>query len=154
LLDLRVGLKTLRLLNNKPSGPLAMLVVFDPDNAASKQEAQSIVKDVGEGFRASADVTVTAVALPVAELGKHEGARLVFVTAGLDRFWADMQRHAGGMLTLTTDLACVKANRCIVGIVSQPSVDIYFSRAAAEAQKIAFSDAFAMLAKNVGGAKP
>ncbi len=152
LLDVRIGLKTLRLLSNKPSGPLTMLVVYDPGNAASKQEAQSIVAEFGDGLRASSDVMVTASLLPVGELARHEDVKLVFVTAGLARSWDLLQRQADGMLTITTDLDCVRADRCVVGIVSQPTVEIYYSRAAAEAQKIRFSDAFAMLAKNVGGA--
>ena len=150
LLDIRVGLKTLKLLSEQPSGHLTMLVVYDPSQATSKQEANAIIAEIGDGLAVSSEITVSAIALPVDELVKNENAKLVFVTAGLNRSWDEMQHHFIGSLSITTDINCVRAARCIVGVVSQPTVEIYYSPAAAEAQEISFSDAFAMLAKNVG----
>lgn len=50
---------------------------------------------------------------------------------------------------MSTDLGCVKANKCILGLVSKPSVDIYYSKSAADAAKITFSPAFTMLVKQI-----
>ena len=50
---------------------------------------------------------------------------------------------------MTSDLDCVKANRCILGIVSRPNVEIYLSKSAAEAAKVGFSQAFIMIAERV-----
>jgi hypothetical protein len=146
-LDLKVGLKTLPLLVNKLSGSALMAVVYDPAIAASKAEADTVVAFVGAGIEAAGGITVTAKAVPVGDLAKQGEAKLVFVTSGLSKSWDALQGSASGMLSMSTDLDCVKANRCVLGIVSQPSVSIYYSKAAADTQKIAFSDAFAMLSK-------
>jgi hypothetical protein len=145
-LDLKVGLKTLPLLTNKLSGSVTMAVVFDPSVGASKSEADSVVGLVGSGIEAPGGVTVTAKAVPVGDLAKGD-AKIAYVTTGLGKSWDAVQQGASGILTMSTDLDCVKANKCILGIVSQPSVSIYYSKAAADAQKISFSDAFAMLSK-------
>jgi hypothetical protein len=147
LLDLKVGLKTLPLLTEKMSGSVPMAVVYGPGNAASKAEAETIVTAVGSGLDAPGGVTVTAIAVPVADLAKHGDAKLVFITTGLGGDWGTIQQGAPSALTLSTDLDCVKADKCIIGVVSQPSVSIYYSKAAADAGKIGFSDAFSMLAK-------
>jgi hypothetical protein len=154
LLDLQVGLKTLRLLETRPTGHVNMLVVFDPEKQQTKVEALAIIGLANGGIHLSDDVVVETAAVPVADLERHRDARIIFVPRGMDRSWEQLQQHATGMLTLTTDLACVGADRCVVGIVSEPTVEIYFSQAAAKTQSIQFSDAFAMLAKTVRRERP
>jgi hypothetical protein len=146
-LDLKVGFKTLPLLLNKLSGTVPMAVLFDPAQPASKAEADQVVALAGGGLQAPGGVTVTAVAVPVTDLSKHPDAKLAFVTSGLGKSWDAVQQSATGVLTMTTDLDCVKADKCVLGIVSAPSVAIYYSKPSSDAQKVGFSDAFAMLAK-------
>jgi len=150
-LDISVGLKTLPLLNNKLSGSAVMAVVYDPADAQSKAEADAIVSAVGAGIDAPGGVKVTATLVSTAELAKLSQAKLAFVTGGLKGALDQVAAAAAsnGVLTMSTDLDCVKANKCVLGIVSKPSVDIYYSKTAADNAKIGFAPAFAMLVKQV-----
>ena len=148
-LDLSVGLKTLPLLTDKLSGTVTMAVVYDPANAASKSEADAVKAIADAGLEGPGGIKITAALVSTAELGKMAGAKLGFVTKGACTTAVSSASASNGVLTMTTDLDCVKAGKCVLGVVSQPSVEIYYSKSAAEAAKIGFAQAFSMLAKQV-----
>lgn len=149
--DIVVGLKSLPLLTNKLSGDIPMAVVYDPANAASKADAEAIKKIVDGGVDVPGGGKLSAALVGIGELSKLSGQKIAFVTPGLTSSYAAIgtAAAAGGVLTMTTDIDCVKAAKCVIGVVSAPAVTIYFSKAASEAAKIEFSSAFAMLAKPV-----
>lgn len=149
--DITVGLKTLPLLSNKISGAAVMAVIYDPANAASKADADSVVAAVGDGIDAPGGVKVTTMLVATSELSKLSQVKLAFIAGGLKNSFDQIAAAAAsnGVLTMSTDLDCVKSGKCVLGIVSTPSVDIYFSKTAADNAKIGFASAFAMLAKQV-----
>ncbi|MDD5587409.1 MAG: hypothetical protein PHY92_10740 [Alphaproteobacteria bacterium] len=149
--DLTVGLKTTPLLINKITGTAAMAVVFDPSNAASKAEADEIKGIIDSGLEAPGGVKITALMVPVSELNKLGEAKMAFITNGLKASFDAIAPAAAsaGVLTMSTDLECVKNNKCVLGVVSKPSVEIYYSKSAAEAGKVGFAQAFTMLVKQV-----
>jgi len=146
-LDITVGLKTLPLLTNKIAGPAQTAIVYD---AASKADADAIKAAIDGGLEGPGGVKLAAQLVAVSDLGKLSGAKIVILAAGIGKGSFDaIATAASGALTLSTDLDCVKANKCVLGIVSKPAVEIYFSKAAADAAHIGFAAAFAMLAKPV-----
>jgi hypothetical protein len=148
-LDIQVGLKALPLLTTKITGEATMAVVYDPANAASKADAEGIKKTVDGGIDVPGGVKLSAMLVGVGELSKLSTAKIAFLTAGLaSQFDAiGAAAAAAGVLTISTDVDCVKAGKCILGIVTKPSVTIYYSKPASEAAKISFSQAFTMLVK-------
>lgn len=149
--DLSVGLKTLPMLTNKLSGSAVAAVVYDPANADSKAEADVIKGLIDANPDAPGGVKLTSLLVGVADLAKLSGAKLAFVTKGLSSKFDAVSAAAAsaGVLTISTDIDCVKGNKCVLGISSKPTVEIFFSKAAADAGKIGFSQAFTMLAKQV-----
>jgi hypothetical protein len=149
--DLTVGLKTLPLLINKITGSATMAVIYDPANPASKTEADEIKGILDGGIDAPGGVKITGALVPVSELGKLSDAKLAYVTGGLKSSFDAIASAAAssGVLTMSTDLDCVKSNKCVLGIVSKPSVDIFYSKAAADTGKVGFAQAFMMLAKQI-----
>ena len=148
-IDLSIGLKTLPLLSTKLSGAVVMAIIFDPANAASKSEADQLQALLGSGLDAPGGVRISGMLVPISDLAKLSQAKLAFVTTGNKGAFDAIAAASAGILTMSTDLDCVRSNKCVLGIVSKPSVTIFYSRAAADAAKISFAEAFAMLAKLV-----
>jgi len=148
--DLAVGMKTLPLLTNKITGTASLAIIYDPANPASKEEANGIKAVLDSGFEAP-DLKLTGVLVPVGDLGKMAGSRIAILTGGLSAHYDAINNAAisNSVLTMSTDLDCVRANKCVLGLVSKPHVEIYYSKAAADAAKISFGQVFAMLVKQI-----
>jgi hypothetical protein len=149
--DILVGVKTLPLLSNKITGTVKLAIVFDPASPASKSEANEIKAILDSGFEAPDDLKLGGVLVPVTDLGMIAGSRIAVLTEGLSGHYDAISNvaSANGVLTMSTDLGCVQANKCVLGIVSKPHVEIYFSKTAADAAKIGFEQAFTMLVKQI-----
>ncbi len=127
-----------------------MAIIYDPANANSKADADAINAAIGGGMDAPGGAKITALMVPVADAAaKISQAKLAFVTRGACSDAVGSAAAAAGVLSITTDLDCVKSNKSIIGVVSAPSVEIYYSKAASDAAKIGFSSAFTMLVKQI-----
>lgn len=150
--DIMVGLKTLPVLATKISGAATLAVVYDPALPDSKSDADAIKAAVDGLTEAPGGVKLQAILVGTNALSQLAGAKIAFLAKGVPPAAFDPVSNAansGSILTISTDLACVKANKCILGVVSKPSVEIYFSKAASESAKVGFVPAFSMLAKQI-----
>lgn len=150
-LDMSVGMKTLPLLTNKISGDVEIAIIYDPANLGSRNDADEVKKIIDGGLDMPQGVKISSLMVPVSDLAKLSQAKIAYVTYGLKGGYDAIGRatSAAGVLTMSTDLECVKANICVLGLVSKPSVDIYYSKDAAAAARISFSSAFTMLVKQI-----
>src|SRR5882672_9101398 len=151
-LDLSVALKTFPLLTNKIISPAVVAIIYDPANVESKADAQAIKSMIDSGLEAPGGVKLTAQLISIAELSKLSGAKIAFLAHGLhavDYSTVSAAASSANVLTICTDLDCVKTNKCVLGVVSRPQVEVYYSPVAADAAKISFASAFTMLAKQV-----
>lgn len=149
--DVSVAIKTLPLLTSKLPNSVQVAILFDPSSPASKMEADGIKAILNEGQLETRGVKFTGILVPVNDLGKMVGSRIAFLTGGLAAHYDAIHDTAANnnILTISTDLACVRANKCVLGIMSQPSVEIYYSKTAADTTKIVFGPAFTMLVKQI-----
>ena len=149
--DLSVGMKTLPLLTNKIQGSATVAIVYDPSEPSSKEEAAGIKAILDGDFSAPGDLKLGGLLVPVNELGKMAGSKIAVLTGGLGSYYDAIgsAATAGDVLTMSTDLGCVQANKCVLGIVSKPHVQIYFSQGAADALHLGFSSAFLMLVHKI-----
>lgn len=149
--DLAVGVKSIPLLEKKIQGSAAVAVVFNPADAESKGEADVIKGIFDGGLDAPGGVKLSASLVPVSELGKISGSQIVVLTGGLKSYFEAIATavNGAGVLSLSTDLECVRSNKCILGIVSKPSVEIYYSSKAAADANVSFATAFTMLVKKI-----
>ncbi|MDE2029192.1 MAG: hypothetical protein KGI97_01370 [Alphaproteobacteria bacterium] len=151
--DLAVALKTLPLLTNKMTNPAKVAIVYDSASPESKADAESIQSIIDGGLEAPGNIKLVASMVDVAELTKLNGKQIAFLADGIPS--ADDRRigngaSAAGVLTICTNIDCVKTDDCILGVVSKPRVEVYYSPAAAGRARISFVSAFTMLAKQVG----
>jgi len=150
--DLSIGLKSLPLLTTKIASPATLAIVFDPASPDSKADADGLKSFVDAGLEGPGGVKLVSLMVGIGELAKLSSAKIVVLAKGVNKSAFDAistAASAAGALSFSADLDCVKSNKCVLGIVSKPSVEIYFSRAAADAAKVGFSPAFAMLAKPI-----
>ena len=149
--DLSVGMKTLPLLTSKIEGSATVAIIFDPDNPTSKEEASGIKAILDGGFEAPGDLKLSGVLVPTDELRRMAGSRIAVITGGMIAHYDAIGAAAAtdGVLTMSTDLGCVRANKCVLGIVSKPHVEIYYSKIAADAAKISFDQIFTLLIKQM-----
>ncbi len=149
--DVLVGIKTLSMLNRELPSPLVMGIVFDPNNPDSKESADAIKAVLDNGVNTSEGVAVAGRLIPLSEINKLSEVSFAFITKGAKAHFDTIAQISASnrILTMTTDIDCVRANKCVLGIDSQNVVQIYFSRAASETAKIDFDSAFIMLVKKV-----
>lgn len=151
-LDLSVGLKTLPLLTSKIASPAVVAIVFDPASATSIADADAIKRFFDNGLEGPGGMTLNVVLTRASDLGTVDRAKIIIVATGVGKSALDAVAAASvatGALSMSTDLDCVKAHKCVLGVVSQPNVEIYFSRLAAEAANVEFAPAFTMLARPI-----
>lgn len=151
--DVVVGMKTLPLLYEGGADKAVIALIYDPNSAASKADAEDVLPAFDRGIEAPNGAKYTALLVPVSDLGKISQARAAFLMQGtrgsMDAIYE--AANAAHVPTMSSDLSCVQNNKCVLGIVTggASSVDIYFSKTAADAAKIVFAPAFMMLAKHV-----
>jgi hypothetical protein len=124
-------------------------VVYEPGNSASEAEAAEIEQRVGGGL-ATGSTVIRVRKISTAALGELANLRVAFVTAGIreQQAIADVAAH-NSILTITSDLACVRASRCVLGVSGSAQPQIIVSRAAARANAVRFGSAFLMLVREI-----
>ncbi|WP_419826549.1 hypothetical protein [Sphingomonas sp.] len=148
-MNLPVASRVIGFTQPPPNGVVSVGVIFDPSNAASQAEAAAIEQQASGGL-ATGRGTIRVRRIPVSALGGLAGIRVAFVTVGVreQQQVADLAAR-NSILTITSDLACVQAARCVVGITGGSQPQITVSRAAAKAAKVRFGSAFLMLVKEI-----
>ncbi len=154
--DISTGLKTIYLLKEKIPMPVTVGVVYDAANEQSQNDAIVVKDNIDKSVGVPGGMTAVAKLVKNSDLTSLTGVKVIFVTQGLSTEMLLETNHAAataGILSISTDLTCAASNKCVLGIVSKPRVEIYYSTVAAEASHIGFVPAFIMLAKPVGETK-
>ena len=141
--DIEVAARTFKFIEGAPSGTATLGVVADPSVAASQAQADAIVAEFGGG-KSVGGLTITP---KVVAPGDVSGVDMVFVTEGLGAQHSAIGAAAGsaGILSLSTDMACVDAGHCVMGVRAEPKVQIVVSRGATSAAGLTLNQALKMM---------
>jgi hypothetical protein len=71
------------------------------------------------------------------------------VTEGVNYAAVGAAAKAKKIITIGTDAGCVKSGACVMGVATEPKVEITVNRSAAEAVGAAFKAAFRMMIKEI-----
>jgi hypothetical protein len=144
--DVQVMGRALAFLQPPPaSGELA--VIYADGNAASKQDAEAIAAELGDGLHVGSAVlrprlvASTAVAM--------EGFAVAIAATGANGPPLRAAIDAKRALCVTADLAAVEAGSCTMAIRSEPRVEIVVNHAAAVASGVEFVAAFRMMIREI-----
>jgi hypothetical protein len=140
--DLQVIARAVGFINGLPRGAVDVAVVDGPG-------ADALLAAMGRGVSAGG-VTLNPRRVRLSGLGAS-GVRVIIVPEGQGASHATIAAAARslGAVTLSTDMACVRARRCVVGVAASPRVEIVVSRAAAAASGVSFAQAFRVMIREI-----
>jgi hypothetical protein len=140
--DAAVVARAVSFVQGGPTGEVSVAVVDGPG-------ADAAVAAFGSGVAAGA-VTLKARKVPLSALA-GSGAKVVLVPEGQSGVHAEVAEIAKRMraLTVSSELSCVQAGHCVMGVRAEPRVEIVVSRAAAAANGVAFQSAFRVMIREL-----
>jgi hypothetical protein len=140
--DLQVVARAVGFVNGLPRGVVNVAVVDGPG-------AEAVMSAMAQGVSAGG-ITLNPRRVPLNAL-TASGARVIIVPEGQSGAHAAIAAAARSMhaVTVSTDMSCVRAGRCVVGVASSPRVEIVVSRAAAAAADISFGQAFRVMIREI-----
>lgn len=130
------------------SGQVTAAIIYQPGDPSSENEARAIERALGTGLTVGS-LTLKPRRLAVGAIGDIAGAKVAFVTKGVNYREIAATMASRSILSIGSDPACMKAGLCVLQITSTPSVQITVSKAAAKAAKLRFSSGFLMLIREI-----
>ena len=130
------------------TGVAVVGIVFSPANPGSQHEAEIIRAVIGDGL-ATGRIRLQARLVPVDTLSGVTGLNALYLTTGLPEDTETIFSVARRLRapTISANLTCVEAGRCVVGFISEPTVQILLNEGAAERIGVHFLQAFRMLVR-------
>jgi hypothetical protein len=144
--DLEVIGRALSFVEGASGSDRTVAIVYDP---ASEGEAQALASTMAGGLSAGR-VTLNARLVPMSDAsslgGAHAAVLLGSASGDAGVFSA---ASSAGVMTVSTDMACVESGNCVMGVQSAPSVRIVVNRGAAGTSSVSFAAAFAMMIEEI-----
>jgi hypothetical protein len=144
--DIKIGIHVIDFVTNPPAGKTGVGVVFDSKVKESADDAQAIFDALKAALPRSTS-GVKPVLVDIRDLDDTPGLRALVVADRMKPYYDKLSAfgHRNNAVILSTDLDCVRADKCTVGIASAPRVEIIVSSKQAQASGIQFSEAFRMM---------
>ena len=147
--DLAVAARSLAFLSQRTAGELRTVIIYAPDQEASRREAEAIAALLAGGLGAGRSRLVVSapVLIPANNLSALENKDVAFVTGSLGPWHASIaeataRRH---IVSVTNDLSCVTSGSCVLGVRSEPRVQVIINRKLADRSSIDFAPGFRLL---------
>ncbi len=145
--DAQVAARALAFMENGPTGGVVMGVVFDPAKPGSVAEKNAIMAALGGGYNAGT-VTIAPKAVE-ADSAADAGLKVLFLTHGVGYGAVGGAAKAKHIITIGSDPACVASGACVMGVTTEPAVQITVNHNAAAAVGATFKAAFRMLIREI-----
>ncbi|MDR3441241.1 hypothetical protein [Telmatospirillum sp.] len=146
LKEVRIGLRVVDFLAVPLSPHSRLAILYDSRNKDSQDDAKAILSWV-IAERNGVKTSVVPVLVDVHSLDTALEFQIGFLAAGTEASYAAVHDFARthGVLTISSDLSCVRAAKCSVGVLGAPRVEVSVNRQVLEASGIVFSEAFRMM---------
>lgn len=144
--DLEVIGRALGFIEGASGSDRTVAIVYD---AASDAEAQALAASMSGGLSAGR-VTLNPRLVASDDLGGLNGADAAVLLGGTSGDSAVTgAASAAGIMSVSTDMACVETGGCVMGVQSAPSIRIIVNRANAASASVSFAAAFAMMIEEI-----
>jgi ABC-type uncharacterized transport system substrate-binding protein len=143
--DMLVAGRAIGFIDNLKRGDVRVGIVYDPGIAQSSQQAAELGTLLNNGLRIGS-LTLRPVMLPAGK-SDNGGIDLFFLTEGAGSMAAKVGRASRErkIPCITFDLNQVRNGTCAIGVRSQPRIEVFVNRAAAEASGIELAAVFRMM---------
>jgi len=142
--NLGVAARALTFLENAPSGSAVLGVVYDPSKPSSVAEKNAVMAALASGYNAGS-LTLTGKAVEASAVSGAGGVAALYVTGGVNYAAVGAAAKAKHLVTVGSDPACVNSGACVMGVSTDPKVEIIVNQSAAAAVGAAFKAAFRMM---------
>ncbi|TAL04369.1 MAG: hypothetical protein EPO08_01565 [Rhodospirillaceae bacterium] len=143
--DLVIAARALGFMENGPKGDVTVGIVYDPTSNQSVQDADGVQKILSEGLKVG-NLTLKPVMVKTDEIAAAK-VGLFFLTEGVggDGMKVAVVEKTKHIPCVTVDLPQVRNGACVMGVQSQPKVEILVNRAAAADSGMTFAAVFRMM---------
>ena len=141
-----ISVRTLGFLKNPPEGLSDFAVIYDPANPDSTRD-KTAVYDAIDGGTPIGPAIIRTAPIPVTELHRIKNYRYILITSGIDSYIPKIRQmiQGSGIVTITTNLNYVASGDCVLGVSSDPKVQVLLNRNAASDAAVSFSTSFRMM---------
>jgi hypothetical protein len=148
--DLQVIGRTLGFMEDASARTVELGIVYVPGNPESARQAGAMQRLLGEGV-AAGRITLRSRIIAIDQLGTAQNVGALFVVPAVGQISSAVMDAAKRLHipAISTDVACVQAGTCVLAFHSEPTVEVFLSRAAAEGAGVRFTPAFRMLVKQM-----
>jgi len=146
--ELKVGVRVFDFLKSAPHGRTPLAIIYDGRNRASVDDARAILEWVNSGVRSIKAELIPSL-VDVHHLDEAIGYRIAVVAGGTEAHDDLIRDYAlkNLVLTVSSDLSCMRSGSCAVGIASTPRVEVVINRAVALSCGVEFSEAFRLMVR-------
>ncbi len=143
--DLLIAGRALSFMENPPSGPIRTGIVYSPSDPHSVEEAANLATMLAGGFHVG-NFTMLPVLVKIDDLAAaNVGLILLTDHIGSDGLRVPSVTKAKHIPCVTVDISQVQNGDCVMGVKSDPRIEIVVNRAAAAGSGTTFATVFRML---------
>lgn len=146
LKDVQIDVRIVGFLGDPPPPRSPLAVIFDSRSKDSQEDARNIMTWLSAGAD-GAKTSLLPVMVDVHHLDEVQGAQVGFVASATESGYAAILEFArrNGVVTISSELSCVRAGICTVGVASGPRVEVIVNRHVSEISGVKFTEAFRMM---------
>lgn len=144
--DVQVMARALGFTEKPPTGDVTIGIVFAPGNPQSAKEAEDLKALLGDGLKAG-NLTLKPVLVKIDDLAGAGDVAAFLLTEGVGADGAKLAAatKAKQKPCVTVDIAQVQSGACVMGVKSEPKVEIVVNKAAAADSGVSFAASFRMM---------
>lgn len=147
--DLVIAARALGFLENPPIGQTRVGIVYSASVPRSVEEADDLQTMLGTGLKVG-NLTMIPVKVKTEDVATaNVGLFLLTGNVGIDGLRVSSATKARHIPCITADLVAVQNGTCVVGVRSEPRIEIVVNRAAAEGSGTSFATVFRMLIREI-----
>ena len=138
--------KSLGFMIGGPSGSAKVAVIYDPNVQSTVSSADKIIELFSPEIKGP-KVTLTAEKIAVTDKDRFENFEALYLVSGMEQHYNAIFEIASqeNIITISDNVTCVDADKCVIAIRTEPNVDIFYSSNAAKATGTEFATAFNMM---------
>ena len=146
--EVQIIARTLNFISEIPKGDLTVAIITNNTIEESSTEASNLMNIMQNGMKVG-KFNLQSKLVDTSNLTSLDGSNIAIITSGLqanyDTIASDISSR--NLLSVTSDFACVDAGKCVMGISSQPKVEIIVSQDAVTASNLTMSKGLSFMIK-------